>query len=234
GRAERFGAVNDEQIFSVSRQTPVAQPGEQLLDRRRVFRGSAGNPQNVLVTFEIHAHRAENVMFGETLTINVNHQDLDSIPAPFLQLPELLDAGLDGLPTDGAARNANGLRHLGQHFVVFARRNATHQGAQHVLAYSLVLAQGFVGRDGNLACGLVPQPRPLHPHFPVGHLNARLLRTVMPDFAAGLAGSARTGELFGAQGQDQLQRLDSDFMDNTIDYLARALDQVDDGEQDLA
>src|SRR5262249_39221171 len=50
----------------------------------------------------------------------------------------------------------------------------------------------------------------------------------------GLAGGARTGELFGAQGQDQLQRLDPDFMDNTIDYLARALDHVNDGEQDLA
>jgi hypothetical protein len=73
-------------------------------------------------------------MFGETLAIDVNHQDLDLIPAPLLQLLELLNARLDRLPTDGAARNTNGFRHLGQHLVVFPRRNATHQGAQHVLA----------------------------------------------------------------------------------------------------
>jgi hypothetical protein len=48
GRMERFGAVDHEQILAVGRQPPVAQPGEQLLDRRRVFRGPGGNPQNVL------------------------------------------------------------------------------------------------------------------------------------------------------------------------------------------
>jgi hypothetical protein len=56
----------------------------------------------------------------------------------------------------------------------------------------------------------------------------------MPDFAAGLAWSARTGHLFGAQGQDQLQRLHSNFIDDTNDHLASALDHVDDGEQGLA
>jgi hypothetical protein len=141
---------------------------------------------------------------------------------------------LHGLPADGTARNAHGFRHLGQHFVIFARRNATHQSTQHVLAQSLILAQGLVGRDGDLAFGLVPQPRPLHPHLPVGELNAPPLRTVMPNFAASLAGSARAGDLFGTQGQDQLQRLHSDFMDDAIDHLACALDHIDDGEQDLA
>src|SRR5215831_20210828 len=102
GCAERFGAVDDEQILSVGRQPSVAQPGEQLLYRRRIFRGPAGNPQDVLVAFQIHTHRAENVMFGETLAIEVNHQDFHLIPAPFLQLLELLYAGLDSLPTDGA------------------------------------------------------------------------------------------------------------------------------------
>ena len=62
-------------------------------------------------------------------------------------------------------------------------------------------------------------------------LNAPVLRTVMPDFAAGLAWSARTGDLFGAQRQDHFQRLHSDFMDNAIDHLAGALDHVDDGSR---
>ena len=118
--------------------------------------------------------------------------------------------------------------------MVFARRNPTQQGTQHVLADRLILAQGFVSRDGDLAFRLVAQPRPLHPHFPVGKLNAPPLRTVMPDFAAGLAGRTRTCDLFGAQSQYQLQRLYSDFMDDGIDHLARTLDQVDDGEQNLS
>lgn len=73
-------------------------------------------------------------MVGETLAINVDHQNLHLIPAPLLQLSQLLDAGLYGLAADGAARYPHRLRHPGQHFVVFARRNASHQGAQHVLA----------------------------------------------------------------------------------------------------
>jgi hypothetical protein len=79
-------------------------------------------------------------MFSETPAIDVNHQDLYLIPTPFLQLLELLDAGLHGLSTDGAARNANRFRHLGQHFVVFARGNAAHQGTKDVLTQSLILA----------------------------------------------------------------------------------------------
>ena len=67
----------------------------------------------MFVAFQIHAHRTENVMLGKTLAIDVNHQDLHLIPAPFLQLLELLDAGLDSLPADGAARNAYGFRHFG-------------------------------------------------------------------------------------------------------------------------
>ena len=34
-------------------------------------------------------------MLGESLTVDVNHQDFDILPAPFLQLFELFDAGLD-------------------------------------------------------------------------------------------------------------------------------------------
>src|SRR3974377_1304202 len=55
----------------------------------------------------------------------------------------------------------------------------------------------------------------------------------MPDFSAGLARGTWTGHLFGAQGQDQLQRLQSDFIDDAINHLAGVLDHVDDGEQDL-
>jgi len=56
----------------------------------------------------------------------------------------------------------------------------------------------------------------------------------MPDVAAGLAWGPRTGDLFSAQDQNQLQRLHSNLMDDAIDHLAGALDHVDDGEQDLA
>src|SRR6266581_9333922 len=49
-----------------------------------------------------NAHRAENVMLGETLAIDVDHQNLDALPAALLQLLQLFDARLDGLAADGA------------------------------------------------------------------------------------------------------------------------------------
>jgi hypothetical protein len=40
-------------------------------------------------------------MIGEMLAVNVDDQNLDVLPAPFLQLLELVDAGFDGLASDG-------------------------------------------------------------------------------------------------------------------------------------
>ena len=84
-----------------------------MLYRRRLFGGSGGDPQHVLVAFDVHAHGAENVVLGETLAVDINHQNLNLIPAPFLQLLELLDACLHGLAADGATRNAHRCRILG-------------------------------------------------------------------------------------------------------------------------
>jgi hypothetical protein len=50
----------------------------------------------------------------------------------------------------------------------------------------------------------------------------------------GLAWCVRTSDLLGTQGQDEIQGLHSNFMDHGVDDLARTLDYVDDGEQDLA
>jgi hypothetical protein len=78
------------------------------------------------------------------------------------------------------------------------------------------------------------QPRPLHLHLAVGQFDPAGLRTVPANLAAGLAGRARAGDLFGAQPQNQFQGLDSDFVDDGLDYLAGAFHQVQQGKQDLS
>ena len=45
------------------------------------------------------------IVLAEALAVDVDDQDLDLVPAPLLQLFELLGAGLDDLPAHGAARN---------------------------------------------------------------------------------------------------------------------------------
>jgi hypothetical protein len=75
----------------------------------------------VLVAFQIHAHRTENVMFREPLAINVNHQNLHLVPTPFLSCVSCSAlafmacwlAALRETPTVSAI--------LGSTFVVFAR-----------------------------------------------------------------------------------------------------------------
>src|SRR5712691_5234455 len=54
------------------------------------------------------------------------------------------------------------------------------------------------------------------------------------DLALGLAGRARSGELFGAQSQDGFQRLDLDLVDHVLYHLAGSLDEIDEGKQDLS
>ena len=232
--AQRFGPIDDEQIFAIRGQSVIAQMSQQSLDAGGVLRRSRLDSQNVLLAFDVHAHRAENVMRAETLAIDVDHQNLDVLPAPLLQLLELLGTRLDGFAADGAARNAHRLGHLRQDLLVFPRRNAAHQRTQHVLAEAAILAQHFVSRNLHFAFGLVAQPRPLHLHLAVRQLDAARLRSVVPDLAAGFAWRTRAGHLLGAQHQDLLQHLMSDFVDHVLDYLAGILDQVDDGKQDLA
>src|SRR4029077_10477370 len=95
---------------------------QQALDRGGVLRRSQFDPQNVFLPLSIYAHRAENVMVGETLPIDVDPQNLSMLPAACLQFVKLLDAALDGLAADGAARDPDGLRHLRQDFLVFSSR----------------------------------------------------------------------------------------------------------------
>ena len=102
-----------------------------------------------------------------------------------------------------------------------------------MLAEPAVLAQRFVGRNPNLALGLVLQARLFQPDFAIGRQNLSRLGSTVPDVAAGLARRARTGDLFRAQPQDHLQNLVPDLMDHGFYHLAGALDQVDDGKQDL-
>ena len=73
----------------------------------------------MLLAFYIHPNSAEDVVSTETLAVHVDHQNLDLVPAPLLQLLELLDARLDGLAADGAAGYPDGRRHLRQNLLVF-------------------------------------------------------------------------------------------------------------------
>jgi hypothetical protein len=57
---------------------------------------------------------------------------------------------------------------------------------------------------------------------------------MMPDVPAGLAQCARSGNLLGAQRQDRFQRMHLNFVQYSLDRLAGAFDQIDDGEQDLS
>src|SRR5438876_4148397 len=54
------------------------------------------------------------------------------------------------------------------------------------------------------------------------------------DLALDLARRARSSDLFGAQGQDGFQRLNLNFVDHVLHYLAGAFDEVDEGKQDLS
>jgi hypothetical protein len=101
------------------------------------------------------SHRAENVVLSETLAINVDHQNLDVLPTPLLQLLELLGTGFDGFAADGTARDAHRFGHLRQHFVVFPCRNTAQKRAQHVLAEATILAQHLVRRNRHFPFRLV-------------------------------------------------------------------------------
>ena len=172
-------------------------------------------------------------MRAETLAVDVDHQNLDLIPAPLLQLLELFDASVDGFAADGAARHPDRLRHLRQNFLVFPGRDTPQQRTQHMLPKASILPQHFIGGDLHFAFGLVPQTRPFHFHFSVRQLHAAGLRSVVADLAAGFAGSAWAGDLLGAQEQNLFQSLVPDLIDHGLHDLAGIFDQVHDGEQDL-
>src|SRR6266550_8901204 len=55
----------------------------------------------------------------------------------------------------------------------------------------------------------------------------------MSNLAAGLARSTCSGNLFGTQFENHLQGLYADLVNHRFDDVAGALDQVDDGKQDL-
>jgi hypothetical protein len=57
---------------------------------------------------------------------------------------------------------------------------------------------------------------------------------VVPNVAAGLARRSDTGHLLGAQKKDLFQHLMADLVDHGFYDLARTLDQIQDGKQDLS
>jgi len=67
-----------------------------------------------------------------------------------------------------------------------------------VLRQAPVLAQFFIGGDLNFAFRLVSQTGPFHFYFSIRQLHPAGLRSVVADLAAGFAGGARAGDLFGA------------------------------------
>lgn len=79
----------------------------------------------------------------------------------------------------------------------------------------------------------MPQARTLHPDLSVGQLQLAGLRSVPADLTAGLAGRTRSRDLLGTQGEDGFQRLDVDFVDHLLHYLAGVFDEVDQRKQDL-
>ena len=98
------------------------------------------------------------------------------------------------------------------------------------MAWRLMELRHFLPR----ARPFLAQSRPLHLHFAVGQFDLAGLRAMPANLAAGFAGRARAGDLFGAQPQNQLQGLDSDFVDDGLDHLAGAFHQVQQGKQDLS
>jgi len=101
--AQRLGAIDDEEIFTIGRQALIAQMGQQTLDGGGILSRARLDPQDVLLAFCIHAHRAENVMVPKALPVDIDRQNLDAVPTPLLQLLQLLGAGLDGVATDRTA-----------------------------------------------------------------------------------------------------------------------------------
>ena len=181
----------------------------------------------------VRAHRAQDVVRAEALSIDVDHQNFHRIPAFLPQRFELFGAGFDRLPADRTARHPHRFRHLRQHFLILSRRNAAQQCTQQVLAETAVLSQGFVGRYLHFAFGLVAQPGSFHFYLPVGQLDLTRLRPMPADIPAGLARRAGSGDLFRAQHQDGLQSLYLDFVNHVLHDLASAFDEVDQRQQDL-
>jgi hypothetical protein len=64
--AQRFGAIDDEQVFALRRKALIAKAGEQTFDTGGVLCRSRLDSQNVFLAFCVHAHRAEDVMISFT------------------------------------------------------------------------------------------------------------------------------------------------------------------------
>jgi hypothetical protein len=85
----------------------------------------------------------------------------------------------------------------------------------------------------HFAFGFMAQPGPLHLDLAIRKFDLPELGSVVSNIAAGLPRSACSRNLFGAQFEKHLQGLYADLVNHGFDDVAGALDQVDDGKQDL-
>ena len=83
--AQRLGPVDHEEVLTVGGQTVIAQMGQQALDAGCILRCAGLDPHDVFLAVRVHAHCAEHVMGAETLPIDIDDQDRNAFPAPFLK-----------------------------------------------------------------------------------------------------------------------------------------------------
>ncbi len=191
-------------------------------------------PRMCFLPSTIHSHRAENVMRAETLAVNVDHQNFDLVPPPLLQLLELLDAGLDRFPADRAARHPYRFRHLRQNFLIFPGGDAPQSAPPACAGQGPDPAEAFHRRGPSLrlrscAAGAVVSLLPCGPPVARGPAAIRgggSRRWPFPECVDPASCSALRSRIC-------LQRLMANLMNHGLHDLAGALDQVDDGKQDL-
>ncbi len=129
-------------------------------------------------------------MRTESLSIDVDGQQVGFVPAPLLQQAQLFGAAFNRLAADAAARDPSGLGHCRQHVLILASRHAAQQSAHHALGGSPILLQSFVGRHRDLALRLMVQTGPPYFDLAVGERDPVTLRFMPADVAARFAGTA--------------------------------------------
>src|SRR5580698_3783059 len=99
------------------------------------------------------------MVIAETLSVDVDHQQIRLVPAALPKLAQLLSAAFNRLAADAAARYAGRLGHFRQNFLVLTGGNAAQQRPHHALRGGAVLLQSLIRGYFHFAFLLVAKPR---------------------------------------------------------------------------
>ena len=88
----RYLLLQGSVVDLISRPRMAAKAPEMAVPVDATECHSVSSAQDVLLTYRIHGYRADDVMFGETLAVDLDHQNFNFLPAPLLQLLELFYA----------------------------------------------------------------------------------------------------------------------------------------------